>query len=120
MRAWHAGAGLWGGQEDVNSRSIGIELQKNRGDEPFAAPQMVALERLLQGIMARWDIPAQGVIGHSDMAPSRKGDPGPRFDWRRLALQGCRSGLTMRQPPHPIPPHGGGGRHAGEEGGLCG
>lgn len=86
-RAWHAGAGTWGGQDDVNSRSIGIELQ-NCGAEPFAEPQMVTLERILMDILARWRIAPQGVIGHSDMAPDRKGDPGPRFDWRRLAQQG--------------------------------
>lgn len=87
MRAWHAGAGSWGGQADVNSRSIGIELA-NRGSHPFPHLQMLALERLLGGIMARWSIRPEGVIGHSDMAPGRKGDPGPRFDWRRLALAG--------------------------------
>jgi N-acetylmuramoyl-L-alanine amidase len=86
-RAWHAGAGSWGGRGDVNSRSIGIELA-NAGAEPFAAPQMVALEGLLRGVLARWSLPPQAVIGHSDMAPDRKGDPGPRFDWRRLALAG--------------------------------
>lgn len=87
QRAWHAGAGRWGDVRDVNSRSIGIELA-NRGDHPFAAAQMDALERLLAGIMARWVIPPERVIGHSDMAPLRKSDPGPRFDWRRLARQG--------------------------------
>lgn len=87
MRAWHAGAGSWGGVADVNSRSIGIELS-NRGDHPFAEAQMAALEELLRAIMARHDIPAHRVIGHSDMAPARKCDPGPRFDWRRLALGG--------------------------------
>ena len=51
-------------------------------------PQMAALEDLLRRIMARWNIPATGIIAHSDMAPERKSDPGPRFDWRRLALQG--------------------------------
>lgn len=86
-RAWHAGAGAWGGADDINSRSIGIELQ-NTGAEPFPEPQMAALERLLRTILQRWDIRPQGVIGHSDMAPQRKGDPGARFDWRRLALQG--------------------------------
>lgn len=86
-RAWHAGAGDWGGRGDVNSRSIGIELD-NPGDRPFAAAQMLALERLLDGILSRWSIPPQGVIAHSDMAPLRKMDPGPRFDWRRLALSG--------------------------------
>lgn len=86
-RAWHAGAGSWRGRDDVNSRSIGIELV-NPGDRPFPEPQMAALEQVLRDIMARWGIPATGVIGHSDMAPGRKIDPGPRFDWRRLALQG--------------------------------
>ncbi len=86
-RAWHAGAGSWGGRGDVNSRSIGIELA-NPGDAPFPAAQMRALEALLGDIMARHAIPPEGVIGHSDMAPGRKIDPGPRFDWRRLALQG--------------------------------
>lgn len=87
MRAWHAGAGTWAGRGDVNSRSIGIELA-NDGKAPFAAPQMAALECVLGGILARWSINPAGVIGHSDMAPTRKRDPGARFDWRRLALRG--------------------------------
>lgn len=86
-RAWHAGAGQWRDVVDVNSRSIGIELA-NDGCSPFPEAQMAALERLLAGIMDRWGIGPAGVIGHSDMAPERKGDPGARFDWRRLALQG--------------------------------
>ena len=95
MRAWHAGAGEWRGQDDINSRSIGIEMD-NRGDHPFGDPQMRALERLLPEIMARWGIGPAGVIGHSDMAPGRKSDPGPRFDWARLARQGlARQGLAL-------------------------
>lgn len=90
LRAWHAGAGEWRGMGDINSRSIGIELA-NCGDHPFPEPQMQALERLLSAIMARWSIGPDGVIGHSDMAPGRKADPGPRFDWRRLA----RGGLAV-------------------------
>ncbi|WP_241524037.1 N-acetylmuramoyl-L-alanine amidase [Oceaniglobus indicus] len=86
-RAWHAGAGAWRGRGDVNSRSIGIELD-NDGRSPFPERQMVALERLLGDIMARRAIAPAGLIGHSDMAPGRKIDPGARFDWRRLALQG--------------------------------
>jgi N-acetylmuramoyl-L-alanine amidase len=86
-RAWHAGAGEWAGEGDVNSRSIGIELA-NTGREPFAEAQMVALEHLLAGILERHALSPQAVIGHSDMAPERKGDPGARFDWRRLAMQG--------------------------------
>jgi N-acetylmuramoyl-L-alanine amidase len=87
MRAWHAGAGAWGGAGDVNSRSIGIELD-NDGASPFPEAQIAALEALLDDIMARWAIPASGVIAHSDLAPDRKRDPGPRFDWRRLARGG--------------------------------
>jgi len=90
MRAWHAGEGDWGGRGDVNSRSIGIELD-NDGRSPFAAPLMDALDATLSGVLSRWPIPPQGVIGHSCMAPGRKIDPGPRFDWRRLA----RSGLAV-------------------------
>lgn len=86
-RAWHAGAGQWAGLDDINSRSIGIELD-NRGDHPFGAAQMARLEQVLGGIMARWSIAPEGVIGHSCMAPGRKFDPGPRFDWPRLARQG--------------------------------
>ena len=88
MRAWHAGLGRWGEiTEDINSRSIGIELA-NTGLHPFPEPQMRVLEAMMHGIMARWGIGPERVIGHSDMAPHRKDDPGPRFDWRRLALQG--------------------------------
>lgn len=90
MRAWHAGAGEWAGVTDVNSRSIGIELA-NPGNAPFPRAQMVALEELLRAIMERWSIPPHRVIGHSDMAPDRKRDPGPRFDWRGLA----RAGLAV-------------------------
>ncbi len=87
QRAWHAGAGEWLGQGDVNSRSIGIELQ-NTGFEPFPAPQIARLEALLARILSEWSIPPQGVIAHSDMAPERKIDPGARFDWQALARQG--------------------------------
>lgn len=90
LRAWHAGAGEWAGVSDVNSRSIGIELT-NPGNAPFPWPQMKGLEPLLAGIMDRWSIPAHRVIGHSDMAPARKRDPGARFDWRGLA----RAGLAV-------------------------
>lgn len=90
-RAWHAGAGRWGAAGDVNSRSIGIELA-NAGPlddfPPFPQPQMAALEGLLDGILSRWSIPPARVIGHSDLAPGRKSDPGPKFDWRRLAHGG--------------------------------
>lgn len=99
-RAWHAGVGAWGAITDVNSHSIGIELA-NPGDAPFPEPQMAALEHLLADILARWSIGPGGVIAHSDMAPGRKRDPGPRFDWQRLA----RMGLSVW-------PEAGGGRDA--------
>ena len=86
-RAWHAGLGRWGEVDEVYSRSIGIELA-TRGTHPFPEPQMRVLETLMHGTMARWSIPPERVIGHSDMAPDRKDDPGPRFDWRRMAQQG--------------------------------
>lgn len=93
QRAWHAGAGEWHGAGDINSRSIGIELD-NGGDHPFSEPQMACLELLLTQILQRWSIPVEGVIGHSDMAPGRKIDPGPRFDWARLA----KGGLARATP----------------------
>ena len=103
MRAWHAGAGSWGGRGDVNSRSIGIELA-NSGDAPFPEPQMAALERVLAGILSRWGLGPDAVIGHSDMAPERKIDPGPRFDWRRLARQGLAIWPEASGPaPRPDP-----------------
>lgn len=86
-RAWHAGAGGWQGLDDINSRSIGVEIV-NPGTRPYPEAQMAALEDLLRAIMARWRIGPEAVIGHSDMAPGRKDDPGPRFDWRRLAIGG--------------------------------
>ncbi len=96
-RAWHAGAGEWHGYSDINSRSIGIELD-NAGTHPFAEPQMAMLELLLNNIMARWDIAPQSVIGHSDMAPGRKADPGPCFDWQRLERQALAAPRGVSHP----------------------
>lgn len=98
-RAWHAGRGQWGSVSDVNSRSIGIELD-NLGDHPFPEPQMAALEALLADILTRWRIPPERVIGHSDMAPERKSDPGPRFDWQRLARQGLAVWPDVNRADH--------------------
>lgn len=98
-RAWHAGAGRWQGHDDINSRSIGIELA-NPGDRPFPAPQMTALRRLLAAIMTRWSIPPTHVIAHSDMAPGRKIDPGPRLDWEGLS----RDDLALFARPDPLDP----------------
>ncbi|WP_343081494.1 N-acetylmuramoyl-L-alanine amidase [Ostreiculturibacter nitratireducens] len=102
-RAWHAGAGAWGSVTDVNSRSVGIELA-NTGDAPFPERQMAALERLLSDVMARHGIPQERVIAHSDMAPGRKRDPGPRFDWRRLALSGLSVWPGQGDPEAPLVP----------------
>jgi N-acetylmuramoyl-L-alanine amidase len=90
-RAWHAGAASWGGVTDVNSRSIGIELQ-NPGHEhsyrEFPAAQIAALTRLAGDIVARHRIPPARVLGHSDVAPRRKQDPGEKFPWEALAGAG--------------------------------
>ena len=90
-RAWHAGESSWRGNRDPNSRSIGIELV-NPGHElgyrPFPDPQVDSLIALAQNLVARHPIPPRNVVGHSDIAPSRKQDPGELFDWRRLALAG--------------------------------
>lgn len=86
-RAWHAGAGSWGAISDVNSASIGIELD-NDGREPFSEAQITALLWLLEDLTARWRIPRENVIGHADLAPTRKIDPGALFPWRRLAEAG--------------------------------
>ena len=99
QRAWHAGRGSWGGLDDINSRSIGIELD-NTGAYPFSAPLMDRLEALLTGLLARWEIPPEGVIGHQDFAPTRKWDPGPRFDWQRLARRGLA--VWPEDTPGPI------------------
>ena len=94
MRAWHAGVSFWRGATDCNARSIGIELQ-NPGHEfgyrDFPEAQMHALEGLTLDILSRHPIPPANVVGHSDIAPARKTDPGERFDWRRLAA--CNIGI---------------------------
>ncbi len=91
MRAWHAGVSSWRGETDVNGRSIGIELV-NPGHEfgyrRFPEAQIGALEGLAGGILSRFPIPARHVLGHSDVAPGRKTDPGELFDWPRLARAG--------------------------------
>lgn len=89
--AWHAGVSSWAGERNINGCSIGIELV-NPGHEfgyrDFPEPQMGALITLAQGVIGRHPIPAHRVLGHSDVAPARKEDPGERFDWGRLAREG--------------------------------
>lgn len=90
-RAWHAGISSWAGQTDVNARSIGIELVNpghDCGYRDFPEAQIAALTTLCHGILLRYPIPSAHVLGHSDVAPARKEDPGERFPWERLARAG--------------------------------
>ncbi len=90
-RAWHAGVSFWAGEKNVNGRSIGIELVNpghEFGYQPFAERQIDALLELCHGILARHAISANRVLGHSDVAPARKTDPGELFPWPLLAAAG--------------------------------
>lgn len=102
-RAWHAGASFWERGNDLNSRSIGIEIV-NPGHEfgyrDFPEAQIAALIALAQDIVVRRAIRPDHVLAHSDVAPSRKDDPGERFPWRRLA----EAGIGLWVPPAPIVP----------------
>lgn len=90
-RAWHAGVSFWRGATDINARSIGIEVV-NPGHEfgyrPFPPAQMAAVIALAGAIVRRHPIPARNVVGHADVAPRRKLDPGELFDWPALAAAG--------------------------------
>lgn len=87
LRGWHAGSGSWGKNTDLNSASIGIELDNN-GTEPFSESQINSLLALLAKLKKEYNIPTQNIIGHSDIAPSRKQDPSAFFPWNRLADKG--------------------------------
>ncbi|MFD0795506.1 N-acetylmuramoyl-L-alanine amidase [Mucilaginibacter litoreus] len=87
MRSWHAGAGKWGNVTDMNSSSIGIEID-NKGNEPFSTAQINSLLALLAKLKKDYNIPTANFIGHSDVAPGRKIDPGLRFPWELLAQKG--------------------------------
>jgi N-acetylmuramoyl-L-alanine amidase len=109
-RAWHAGRSYWRGIRDVNGASIGIEIV-NPGHEfgyrPFTEAQMDVLIPLVADIVERYSIPPINVVGHSDVAPARKEDPGELFDWARLA----KVGLALKRPTKslmdPLWPDGG-------------
>lgn len=119
--AWHAGLSYWRGAAMLNATSIGIELE-NQGYRntpgglrwsPFAQPQMMALVPLARDIIQRYHILPQNVVGHSDIAPQRKLDPGPLFPWQWLAKQGIgawpdasrvRFYLAGRAPKQPVEP----------------
>ncbi|MCA7025026.1 MULTISPECIES: N-acetylmuramoyl-L-alanine amidase [Stenotrophomonas] len=99
-RAWHAGAGSWGPFTDLNSASIGIELD-NDGKSPFAEAQVQSLLVLLDDLCTRLRIPRSQIIGHQDLAPTRKPDPGPLFPWKRLADAGFGRWPAADAPPAP-------------------
>lgn len=108
-RAWHAGVSFWAGERDINAISIGIELVNPGhphpgyagGYRPYPEAQMRSLEALAADILRRHGIPRHRVLGHSDVAPMRKIDPGELFDWERLAARGI--GIMPRRG-HPVPP----------------
>lgn len=87
LRAWQAGISKWGNNTDINSSSIGIELDNN-GTEAFAEPQIMSLLTLLDTLKRKYGIPVANFIGHSDIAPKRKVDPNVFFPWQRLAERG--------------------------------
>lgn len=118
MRAWHAGEGAWRGERDMNSASVGVEIvnaghrdwpaegdgagERAKGDvlaplDPFPDAQLAALVRLCRGVMARHGVPPERVLGHSDLAPARKRDPGEAFPWPLLAAAGI--GRTVEPAP---------------------
>lgn len=110
-RAWHAGKSKWQGQTDINSLSIGIELgwslEHEASEEdvpgPFPQEQMEALLNLVKGIVERWHIRPENILAHSDIAPTRKRDPGERFDWKQLEKAGL---VLLPSRPLPLPPMG--------------
>ena len=111
-RAWHAGISFWKGRDDLNSASVGIEIV-NPGHEfgyrPFPQAQIDAVTALVADIRSRWTIEDDRIVGHSDVAPERKDDPGELFPWKRLAEAG--HGLWVESPAAPGAPLG-----EGEEG----
>ncbi|ESQ93549.1 N-acetylmuramoyl-L-alanine amidase [Asticcacaulis sp. AC460] len=104
-RAWHAGVSFWKGATDINGVSIGIEIV-NPGHEfgyrDFPAAQVDAVIGLLDNIRTRWDIPDSRILGHSDVAPSRKEDPGERFPWQTLADHGHGLWVEPALPPEGV------------------
>ena len=87
LRAWHAGTSNWGNITDVNSCSIGIELDNN-GSEAFSEAQMKSLTTLLTTLKNNYNIPTANFVGHADIAPQRKNDPSRYFNWKQLATYG--------------------------------
>lgn len=106
-RAWHAGVSFWKGEGNINAVSIGIELVNpghDWGYRAFPDAQIDALVALLGEIRGRWSVPDARIVGHSDVAPARKQDPGELFPWARLAAAG--HGLWVEPPAAPGAPLG--------------
>lgn len=104
-RAWHAGVAFWAGETDINAASIGIELQNpghEHGYRPFPDQQIDALTSLLSSIRSRHEISDARILGHSDVAPARKEDPGEFFPWRRLAEEGHGLWPETTTAAHPV------------------
>jgi N-acetylmuramoyl-L-alanine amidase len=105
-RAWHAGVSFWAGARDINARSIGIEIV-NPGHEfgyrSFPGAQIEAVIRLARGIIGRHGVPPERVLGHSDVAPARKRDPGELFPWGALSLEGIGLWPQMRKARLDVP-----------------
>jgi N-acetylmuramoyl-L-alanine amidase len=104
-RAWHAGESSWAGETDLNSRSIGIEIANpghDHGYPEFPRRQIAAVTALCRSIFTRHRIPADRVVAHSDIAPSRKKDPGEKFPWKSLH----DSGIGLWIKPVPVVPNG--------------
>lgn len=102
VRGWHAGVGRWGSVTDLNSISLGIELDNN-GSEPFSEAQLYSLLNLLDTLKRNYNIPTANFIAHSDIAPGRKVDPSALFPWQRLAERGF--GLWPDEPLATPPAH---------------
>ncbi len=103
-RAWHAGVSSWRGEREVNGHSIGIEIVNpghEHGYRPFPEAQVAAVIALVDAVRGRWDIPDRNIVAHSDVAPSRKSDPGELFPWKRLSQAG--HGLWVEPDPAPGP-----------------
>jgi N-acetylmuramoyl-L-alanine amidase len=112
-RAWHAGAGSWNQDRDINSCSIGVEIANpghDGGLPPFPDAQIAAVIALARDIVARWAIPPDRVLAHSDVAPGRKQDPGERFPWQRLHQESIGHWIS------PAPIHSGRVVSRGDEG----
>ncbi|MGY5851307.1 N-acetylmuramoyl-L-alanine amidase, partial [Salegentibacter sp. F14] len=113
FRGWHGGVGKWGNNSDLNSSSIGIELDNN-GFEKFSEAQIQSLLAVLETLKTDYKIPAENFVGHSDIAPGRKVDPNANFPWKRLAEKGYGLWYDQEQvknlkteaeffPPNPLP-----------------